>query len=92
MMARFFDVELAAAADLISEVNNYGDTYRNLANVLIFLFCHAFAGAFLLLRDAIEKALMPARRKISLWELKESYGISLRSAPRRWPAFPQQSS
>jgi len=44
--------------------------------------CHEFAGAFLLPRDALEKALMPARRKISLWELKElkeSYGISLQA-------------
>ena len=44
--------------------------------------CHAFAGAFLLPRDAVERALMPARRKISLWELKElkeSYGISLQA-------------
>jgi Zn-dependent peptidase ImmA (M78 family) len=37
--------------------------------------CHAFAGAFLLPRDAVERALMPARRKISLWELKQKYGI-----------------
>jgi Zn-dependent peptidase ImmA (M78 family)/transcriptional regulator with XRE-family HTH domain len=44
--------------------------------------CHAFAGALLLPRNAIERALMPARRKISLWELKElkeSYGISLQA-------------
>jgi len=44
--------------------------------------CHAFAAAFLLPRDAVERALMPARRKISLWELKElkeSYGISLQA-------------
>lgn len=44
--------------------------------------CHAFAAAFLLPREAVEKALMPARRKISLWELKElkeSYGISLQA-------------
>lgn len=44
--------------------------------------CHEFAGAFLLPRDTLEKALMPARRKISLWELKElkeSYGISLQA-------------
>jgi len=44
--------------------------------------CHAFAGAFLLPRDAVERALMPARRKISLWELKElkeNYGISLQA-------------
>jgi Zn-dependent peptidase ImmA (M78 family)/transcriptional regulator with XRE-family HTH domain len=44
--------------------------------------CHAFAGAFLLPREAAEKALMPARRKISLWEfkeLKEGYGISLQA-------------
>jgi Zn-dependent peptidase ImmA (M78 family)/transcriptional regulator with XRE-family HTH domain len=44
--------------------------------------CHAFAAALLLPRNAIEKALMPARRKISLWELKElkeSYGISLQA-------------
>jgi len=44
--------------------------------------CHEFAGAFLMPRDALEKALMPARRKISLWELKElkeSYGISLQA-------------
>jgi len=44
--------------------------------------CYAFAGAFLLPRDAVERALMPARRKISFWELKElkeSYGISLQA-------------
>lgn len=44
--------------------------------------CHAFAAALLLPRSAIERALMPARRKISLWELKElkeSYGISLQA-------------
>jgi Zn-dependent peptidase ImmA (M78 family)/transcriptional regulator with XRE-family HTH domain len=44
--------------------------------------CHAFAAAFLLPREAVEKALMPARRKISFWELKElkeSYGISLQA-------------
>ena len=44
--------------------------------------CHEFAGAFLLPREALEKALMPARRKISLWELKElkeTYGISLQA-------------
>ena len=44
--------------------------------------CHAFAGAFLLPREAAERALLPARRKISLWELKElkeSYGISLQA-------------
>ncbi len=44
--------------------------------------CHEFAGAFLLPRDTLEKALMPSRRKISLWELKElkeSYGISLQA-------------
>jgi transcriptional regulator with XRE-family HTH domain len=48
--------------------------------------CHAFAGAFLLLREAAERALMPARRKISLWELKElkeGYGISLQAIVHR---------
>jgi Zn-dependent peptidase ImmA (M78 family)/transcriptional regulator with XRE-family HTH domain len=44
--------------------------------------CHTFAAALLLPRNAIGRALMPARRKISLWELKElkeSYGISLQA-------------
>lgn len=48
--------------------------------------CHAFAAALLLPRNAIERALMPARRKISLWELKElkeSYGISLQAVMYR---------
>ncbi len=48
--------------------------------------CHAFAGAFLLPREAAERALMPARRKISLWELKElkeGYGISLQAIVHR---------
>lgn len=48
--------------------------------------CHEFAAAFLLPRAVLEKALMPARHKVTLWELreiKESYGISLQAIMHR---------
>jgi len=46
--------------------------------------CHAFAAAFLLPREALERVLMPARRKNSLWELKNKYRII---APERAAAL-----
>jgi len=44
--------------------------------------CHAFGAAFLLPKAALEKAFMPARRKVTLGdlaEIKETYGISLQA-------------
>lgn len=44
--------------------------------------CHVFASALLLPRTALERALMPGRRKVAfreLKELKESYGLSLQA-------------
>jgi Zn-dependent peptidase ImmA (M78 family)/transcriptional regulator with XRE-family HTH domain len=44
--------------------------------------CHAFGAAFLLPRSALEKLFRPARRKVTLGdlrEIKETYGISLQA-------------
>ena len=44
--------------------------------------CHAFGAAFLLPKAALERALAPSRRKVTLGELgeiKETFGISLQA-------------
>ena len=48
--------------------------------------CHAFGAAFLLPKAALEKALAPSRRKVTLGELggiKETFGISLQAIMHR---------
>jgi len=48
--------------------------------------CHAFAGAFLLPKEAVEKELMRKRKQISIWELEELkklYGISMQAIVKR---------
>jgi Zn-dependent peptidase ImmA (M78 family)/transcriptional regulator with XRE-family HTH domain len=44
--------------------------------------CHAFGAAFLLPKSALEKALAPSRRKVTMGELgeiKETFGISIQA-------------
>jgi Zn-dependent peptidase ImmA (M78 family) len=48
--------------------------------------CHAFAGAFLLPREVLDRTLLAGRRKLSLWEIrdiKETYGVSLQAIAYR---------
>lgn len=48
--------------------------------------CHAFGAAFLLPREALEKAFTPARRKVTLGdlaEIKETFGVSLQAIMHR---------
>jgi Zn-dependent peptidase ImmA (M78 family)/DNA-binding XRE family transcriptional regulator len=48
--------------------------------------CHAFAGAFLLPKEILERQLMKKREQITLWELeeiKQSYGISVQAIVKR---------
>ena len=48
--------------------------------------CHAFAGAFLLPKEILERELMKKREQITLWELeeiKQSYGISIQAIVKR---------
>jgi Zn-dependent peptidase ImmA (M78 family)/transcriptional regulator with XRE-family HTH domain len=48
--------------------------------------CHAFAGAFLLPKEAVEKAFGPLRGKVvlgALAEIKTAYGISIQAAMYR---------
>lgn len=49
-------------------------------------YCHAFAGAFLLPKEILERELMKKREQITLWELeelKQLYGISIQSIIKR---------
>ena len=49
-------------------------------------YCHAFAGAFLLPKEILERELMKKREKITLWELeklKQLYGISIQAIVKR---------
>ena len=48
--------------------------------------CHAFAGAFLLPKEILERELMKKREQITLWELeeiKQLYGISMQAIVKR---------
>jgi len=49
-------------------------------------YCHAFAGAFLLPKDILERELMKKREQITIWELnelKQLYGISIQAIIKR---------
>lgn len=49
-------------------------------------YCHAFAGAFLLPKEILERELMQRREQITLWELngiKQLFGISIQAIVRR---------
>jgi len=49
-------------------------------------YCHAFAGAFLLPKEILERELMKKREQITIWELeelKQLYGISIQAIIKR---------
>ncbi len=49
-------------------------------------YCHAFAGAFLLPKEILERELMQKREQITLWELneiKQLFGISIQAIVKR---------
>ena len=49
-------------------------------------YCHAFAGAFLLPKEILERELMQRREQITLWELneiKQLFGISIQAIVKR---------